>query len=342
VEGKLGNPNVTWEKALKQNYAAEFKFFNNRLNLNVDYFLEERSNILTARRTVPIHVAAVLQDAYNIGRVKNGGYEIELGWADKIGQASYWLSGNYSFARNKIEFMDEAYNTAFPLLNQTGQRVGEVFGYTFMGFFNSQEDIAKWPRQFNMNQRPGDVKYADITGDGIVDVNDRSPIMNPSFPEINYGFSGGFKIRDLDVSFLFQGAANMSMSLGFNALLPFSAYGSAMDFIRDRWYAGSPDNNANAKIPRLTLNYADMTNYYNSSLWIRDASYLRLRNVQIAYNIKENILKRVGINSMRLIASGQNLLTWDTLKFIDPENIATGSMTYPQLKVFNFGLNLQF
>ena len=342
VEGKLGNPNVTWEKALKQNYAAEFKFFKNRLNLNVDYFLEERSNILTARRTVPIHVAAVLQDAYNIGRVKNGGYEIELGWADKIGQASYWLSGNYSFARNKIVFMDEAYNTAFPLLNQTGQRVGEVFGYTFMGFFNSQDDIAKWPRQFNMNQRPGDVKYADITGDGIVDVNDRSPIMNPSFPEINYGFSGGFKIKDLDVSFMFQGAANMSMSLGFNALLPFSAYGSAMGFIKDRWYAGSPDNNANARIPRLTLNYADMTNYYNSSLWIRDASYLRLRNVQVAYNIKENILKRGGINSMRLIVSGQNLFTWDTLKFIDPENIATGSMTYPQLKVFNFGLNLQF
>jgi len=342
VEGKLGNPNVTWEKALKQNYAAEFKFFNNRLNLNVDYFLEERSNILTARRTVPIHVAAVLQDAYNIGRVKNGGYEIEMGWADKIGQASYWLSGNYSFARNKIVFMDEAYNTAFPMLNQTGQRVGEVFGYTFMGFFNSQDDIAKWPRQFNMNQRPGDVKYADITGDGIVDVNDRSPIMHPSFPEINYGFSGGFKIKDLDVSFMFQGAANMSMSLGFNALLPFSAYGSAMGFIKDRWYAGSPDNNANARIPRLTLNYADLTNYYNSSLWIRDASYLRLRNVQIAYNIRENILKRVGINSMRLIVSGQNLFTWDTLKFIDPENIATGSMTYPQLKVFNFGLNLQF
>ncbi len=341
-EGKLGNPNVTWEKSLKQNYAAEFRFIKNKLTLNLDYFLEKRSNILTARRTVPSHVAAVLQDAYNIGSVENGGYEIELGWNDKIGKSSYWVRGNYSFARNKILFMDEAYNTQFPLLNQTGQRVGEVFGYTFMGFFNSQDDINKWPRQFNMNQRPGDVKYADITGDGIVDVNDRSPIMNPSFPEINYGFSGGFTIKNFDFSFLFQGAANMSMSLGFNALLPFSAYGSAMDFIRDRWYAGSPDNNANAKIPRLTLNYADMTNYYNSSLWIRDAAYLRLRNVQISYNMSGSFLKKIGANSMKVFASGQNLLTWDTLKFIDPENIATGSMTYPQLKVFNFGINLQF
>ncbi len=341
-EGKLGNPNVTWEKSLKQNFAAEFKFIKNKLSLNLDYFLEERSNILTARRTVPIHVAAVLQDAYNIGRVKNGGYEIELGWSDMVGKTSYYLRGNYSFARNKILFMDEAYNTAYPLLNQTNQRVGEVFGYTFMGFFNSQEDINKWPRQFNMNQRPGDVKYADITGDGIVDVNDRSPIMNPSFPEINYGFSGGFTHKNLDVSFLFQGAANMSMGMGFNALLPFSAYGSAMGFIKDRWYAGSPDNNANAKIPRLTLNYADLTNYYNSSLWIRDASYLRLRNVQVAYNLTGSFLKRIGANSMRLFVSGQNLLTFDTLKFIDPENVASGSMTYPQLKVFNFGLNLQF
>lgn len=341
-EGKLGNPNVTWEKSLKQNYAAEFRFLKNKLSLNIDYFREERSNILTARRTVPIHVAAVLQDAYNIGRVKNGGYEIELGWSDMIGKTSYYLRGNYSFARNKILFMDEAYNNQYPLLNQTGQRVGEVFGYQFMGFFNSQDDINKWPRQFNMNQRPGDVKYADLTGDGIVDVNDRSPIMNPSFPEINYGFSGGFTYKNLDVSFLFQGAANMSMSLGFNALLPFSAYGSAMGFIKDRWYAGSPDNNANAKIPRLTLNYADLTNYYNSSLWIRDASYLRLRNVQVAYNLKGSFLNKIGANSMRLFVSGQNLLTFDTLKFIDPENVASGSMTYPQLKVFNFGVNLQF
>ena len=341
-EGKLGNPNVTWEKSLKQNYAAEFRFIKNKLSLNLDYFIEERSNILTARRTVPTHVAAVLQDAYNIGRVENGGYEIELGWNDKIGKSNYWVRGNYSFARNKILFMDEAYNTQYPLLNQTGQRVGEVFGYTFMGFFNSLDDINKWPRQFNMNQRPGDVKYADVTGDGIVDVNDRSPIMNPSFPEINYGFSGGFTIKNFDFSFLFQGAANMSMSLGFNALLPFSAYGSAMDFIRDRWYAGSPDNNANAKIPRLTLNYADLTNYYNSSLWIRDASYLRLRNVQVAYNLNNAFLRKIGATSMKVFVSGQNLLTWDTLKFIDPENVATGSMTYPQLKVFNFGVNLQF
>jgi TonB-linked SusC/RagA family outer membrane protein len=341
-EGKLGNPNVTWEKSLKQNYAAEFRFIKNKLTLNLDYFIEKRSNILTARRTVPSHVAAVLQDAYNIGSVENGGYEIELGWNDKIGKSNYWVRGNYSFARNKILFMDEAYNAQYPLLNQTGQRVGEVFGYTFMGFFNSQDDINKWPRQFNMNQRPGDVKYADITGDGVVDVNDRSPIMHPSFPEINYGFSGGFTIKNFDFSFLFQGAANMSMSLGFNALLPFSAYGSAMDFIRNRWYAGSPDNNANAKIPRLTLNYADMTNYYNSSLWIRDASYLRLRNLQVAYNLNAAFLKKIGASSMKVFANGQNLLTWDTLKFIDPENVASGSMTYPQLKVFNFGINLQF
>ncbi|MEN9949921.1 MAG: hypothetical protein RLY85_673 [Bacteroidota bacterium] len=342
VEGKLGNPNVTWEKAVKQNYAAELRFFKNRLTLNLDYFMEQRSNILTARRTVPSHVAAVLQDAYNIGSVENGGYEIELGWSDKIGKSNYWVRGNYSFARNKILFMDEAYNSQYPLLNQTGQRVGEVFGYTFMGFFNSQDDINKWPRQFNMNQRPGDVKYADITGDGIVDVNDRSPIMNPSFPEINYGFSGGFSIKKFDFSFLFQGAANMSMSFGFNALLPFSAFGSAMGFIKDRWYAASPDNNANAKIPRLTLNYADLTNYYNSSLWIRDASYLRLRNVQVSYHLDAAFLKKIGANSMNIFASGQNLFTWDSLKFIDPENVASGSMSYPQLKVFNFGINLQF
>ncbi|MDP4186464.1 MAG: TonB-dependent receptor [Bacteroidota bacterium] len=341
-EGKMGNPDVTWEKSYKQNYATELRFFKDKLSFNADVFFEDRSNILTARNTTPSHVAAVLQDAYNIGKVKNKGYELELGWNDKIGNVSYWLNGNYSFARNKIIFKDEALNVAYPYLNRTGRRVGEIFGYKFLGFFNNQKEIDEWPQQFAKNQRPGDVKYADINGDGIVDENDQTAIANPTFPEINYGFSGGFSWKGFDFSVLFQGTGNFSMSVGNEMLLPFSAYGSAMDYIKDRWYAGSPDNNANAKIPRLTLNYADMSNYFNSSLWIKDASYLRLRNLEFGYKFQNAAIKRVGISSLRLFLSGQNLFTWDKLKFLDPEGEASQSMKYPQLKVFNIGGSIQF
>jgi len=132
------------------------------------------------------------------------------------------------------------------------------------------------------------------------------------------------------------------MSVGSELLLPFSAYGSAMDYIQGRWYAGSPDNNVNATIPRLTLNYADMSNYANSSLWIRDASYLRLRNLEVGYKFQGSVLKQIGVSSFRLFLSGQNLFTWDKLKFLDPENQASQSMAYPQLKVFNVGCTIQF
>jgi len=341
-EGKMGNPDVTWEKSNKQNYAVELRFFDSKLSVNGDYFFENRSNILTARSTTPTHVAAVLQDAYNIGKVENKGYEVELGWNDNIGKVKYWLKGNYSFARNKIIFRDEALNAAYPYLNRTGRRVGEIFGYKFLGFFNSQQEIDEWPQQFAKNQRPGDVKYADINGDGIVDENDQTPIANPTFPEVNYGFSGGFSWKGFDVSVLFQGVGNFSMPVGSEMLLPFSAYGSAMDYIKDRWYARSPDNNANAKIPRLTLNYADMSNYFNSSLWIKDASYLRLRNLEFGYKIQNTALKRIGVSSMRLFLSGQNLFTWDKLKFLDPEAEASQSLKYPQLKVYNVGGSIQF
>ena len=342
TEGKMGNPDVTWEKSFKQNYGLEMKFLKDKLTFNADYFFENRSNILTARSTTPTHVAAVLQDAYNIGIVENKGYELEAGWSSNIGKVNYWLKGNYSFARNKVVFKDEAMNAAYPYLNRTGRRVGEIFGYQFMGFFNNQKEIDEWPQQFAKTQRPGDVRYADINGDGVVDENDQTPIANPAFPEINYGFSGGFSYKGFDFSVLFQGAGKFSMSVGSEMLLPFSAYGSAMDYIQNRWYAGSPDNNANATIPRLTLNYADMSNYFNSSLWIKDASYLRLRNLEVGYKLQNSILKKVGVSSFRIFLSGQNLFTWDKLKFLDPENQASQSMAYPQLKVFNIGCNIQF
>jgi TonB-linked SusC/RagA family outer membrane protein len=341
-EGKMGNPDVTWEKSRKQNYALELKMLDNKILFNADVFFEDRSNILTARSTTPSHVAAVLQDAYNIGIVNNKGYELEAGWSDKMGGISYWVKGNYSFARNKIIFRDEALNAQYPYLNRTGRRVGEIFGYDYMGFFNNQKEIDEWPQQFAKVQKPGDVRYTDVNGDGMVNENDQTPIANPTFPEINYGLSGGLNYKGFDFNFLFQGTGNFSMSVGSEMLLPFSAYGSAMDYIKERWYTGSPDNNANAKIPRLTLNYADMSNYFNSSLWIRDASYLRLKNLEIGYKFQSAFLKKAAISSLRVYLSGQNLYTWDKLKFLDPENQASQSMAYPQLKVFNLGCNIQF
>ena len=342
VEGKLGNPDVSWEKSKKMDIAAEMKFFSDQLSLNIDYFTENRSNILTSKKTIPDYVAVTLQDAYNIGNVKNKGYEIEATWDGHIKDFKYWINGNYSFARNKILYMDEALNTIFPNLNRTGHRVGEQFGYVFDGFFNTPEEVSAAPKYFGKQPSLGDTKYKDITKDGVIDQNDQQAIGNPAFPEISYGFSIGFSFKGFDLSTLFQGASNYSLQVRDRLYQPFATFGSALDITANRWYADSPDNNANATFPKLSVAYGNPQNYYNSTLNTKDASYLRLKNMEFGYTFTKDQLVRFHLSSLRLFVSGQNLFTWDKLKIIDPEGNPNASMNYPQLKIFNVGCNLQF
>ena len=181
-EGKAGNPNVTWERSKKADIAIETRFLKDRLNFSFNYFQEKRDNILTKRNTVPSFIAAITQDAYNIGRVKNRGYEIEWGWKSDIRDFHYWLNGNYSFARNEILFMDEILNEKYPNLNRTGHRVGEQFGYVFDGFFNTQDEIDAAPLYFDKKPSLGDTRYKDVNGDGVIDVNDRQAYRTSAFP----------------------------------------------------------------------------------------------------------------------------------------------------------------
>lgn len=338
-EGKLGNPDVTWERSKKQNYALEMKLFSDRLFVNFDYFSSKRDNILTKLSTVPSHTAVAASDGYNIGKTENHGFEVEAGWNDKIGKVNYWIKGNYSFARNKIIEKDEAFNLENPQLWQTGRRIGEVFGYVFDGFFNSYEEVEQAPEQFGVELKPGDVRYVDVNGDGIVNTDDRVPLRYPKFPEVNYGFSAGLSYKNFDVSVLFQGATNVSIELADNFKYPFYELGSAFKHSLDRW---TPANAANAKYPRVVTNYSNPNNYYLSDLWLKDASYLRLKNVQIGYHFSGSLLQSIGVSSLRVYANAQNLFTWDKVGIVDPESYASGGMSYPQMKVYNFGINVQF
>ncbi len=341
-EGKAGNPNVTWERSKKADIAIETRFLKDRLNFSFNYFQEKRDNILTKRNTVPSFIAAITQDAYNIGRVKNRGYEIEWGWKSDIRDFHYWLNGNYSFARNEILFMDEILNEKYPNLNRTGHRVGEQFGYVFDGFFNTQDEIDAAPLYFDKKPSLGDTRYKDVNGDGVIDVNDRQAIGHPRFPEIFYGVSAGFSYRGFDFSVLFQGAANTSIFLSDTFYKPFNAFGSALDIVEGRWHADSPDGNANASFPKLTVAYGTPQNYYDSTLNLKDASYIRLKNIEIGYTFSKDRWKKLPIATARLFVNGQNLITWDKLKIIDPEGVAGLDLRYPQMMTMNIGCRIDF
>jgi hypothetical protein len=340
VEGKLGNSNIKWETSSKQNVGIEISMFKKKLSLNADVFQSDRKDILMQANSVPGHVVIYsTQDYFNIGRIKNHGFEIEAKWRQDIGDFSYYFGGNYSFARNKILEMDEVKDLNNPNLWKTGNRIGENYGLIADGFYNNADELARGP--IIGNPGLGNARYVDVNGDGKVDQLDYVRIGNPEFPEINYGINLGASYKGFEISALLQGAANTTKILGGKFQKPFDQLGGMMDFaVAERW---APDNIANAIRPRLTMNYNNPNDYLSSSMWARDGSYLKLRNVEFSYTFDRSFIKKLlGVTSTRIYMNGQNLYTWDKLKVIDPEGNTNDSWNYPQLKIYNIGVQIDF
>jgi Outer membrane receptor proteins, mostly Fe transport len=340
IEGKQGNENVTWETAEKQNYGIDLGLFKNRLAVTFEYFFDDRKDILATRATEPGHLAISGQDVYNIGRVKNHGYEIDAKWNDQIGKFSYYVASNYSFARNKIVEDGSIKDPANPQLWTTGHAVGTKWGFLFNGFYNTTDELKQGPVYGNPSI--GDARFTDVNGDGKITTDDQVPLGYPEIPEVNYGFSFGGSYKGFDFSCMFQGAANSTKYLTGIFRSPFATNGGMPSFIVDeRW---TPENAENAKRPKLTLAYTS-NSYVESSLWKRDGAYLKLRNVEIAYTISakkmQELLKVPSMGSMRIFLNGQNLYCWDKLKFVDPE-AKTGGFEYPQLRIYNLGFQVNF
>lgn len=340
LEGKQGNPNVTWETANKQNYGIDLELFKNRLAITAEYFYDDRKDILATRTTEPGHLAISGQDVYNIGRVKNRGYEFDVRWNHTVNKFNYHISANYSFARSEIIEDGSIKDPNNPHLWSTGHPVSTRWGYLFEKFYSTEEDLNNGPHLGVPSL--GEAKYVDVNKDGVINTDDKVAIGYPEIPEINYGVNLGFSYSGFDFSCLFQGAANTTKMLDGIFRRPFYNNQGCPSFVEDeRW---TPETAETALRPKLTLAYTSMS-YETSSLWARDGSYLKLRNVEFGYTFSSSQLARIfgsrKINSMRLYVSGQNLYTWDKLKFVDPES-QTASYKYPQLRVINAGLSLNF
>lgn len=348
-EASIGNPNVTWEVATKINLGADVRLFNDLLSISADVFREKRDNILW-NLNVPITFGSLgLISPYNIGQAENKGYEIELGFKNesKNGKLRYWVNANYTFARNKIIYMDET-PQPFPGLVMTGNRIGQVKGLQADGIYNTMEEIndPKRPKSVweGAGLVPGDIRYVDVTGDGIIDNNDLVNIGNPNIPEIIYGSTFGVNWRGLEISVFFQGAANVSTYLQGEAAWPFIAgTKAAFETAKESWSKERFERGDKITLPRLTASpEAGKHNYRPSSFWMQDASYLRLKNVEIGYTFDQKLAARFGMRMLRVYMNGQNIYTWTKMRYFDPEIPSSNGSVYPMTRVINIGANIQF
>lgn len=348
---RIGNPNVTWETADKQNYGLDTRFFNSRLALNVDYFREHRKGILIAPQSTPNIIATSLPNL-NIGIVDNHGYEIAATWNDEISKDfKYNINANVSYARNKIIYQDEV-KKQYDYMNITGGPTGRHSGlYKFIRLYQYDDFVVGKNDELILNpslpqpyQRvyPGDAMYADLNGDQIVDGNDKFVTGYSERPEYIFGFNAGFDWKNFSFSMQWTGATNVNKIYDIEYRIPFTNAGKRglLTYFYDG--AWTPENQLNAIYPR-PAEESESWNSEASTLWLKDSSYLRLKSLNFGYTLQGyDFLKRIGANSLAISFSGYNLLTFTPLKYIDPEGVTDRFGDYPLVKLYSFGLNLNF
>ncbi|WP_239467430.1 SusC/RagA family TonB-linked outer membrane protein [Bacteroides caecigallinarum] len=347
----IGNSEVTWETADKQNYGIDMKILSNRLSLTFDYFIEKRKGILIAPNSIP-NIVAFASPNMNIGKVDNQGYEVSLGWKDNIGEDwNYYLNANVSYARNKIIFNDEVPNE-YDYMNETGGPTGRykniyIFErlYQYSDFTQDEQGNLildpSYPKP-TADVRPGDAMYADLNGDNVIDGNDRCVYGYSDRPEYVFGINMGLNWKGLSLSMQWTGASHVDKMLQLDYRIPFTNSGGRglLTYLYDKSW--TPENQLDARYPR-PAETSESWNSMDSSLWIQNASYLRLKNICLGYTFMNNkVLKKLGINSLNLNFTGYNLLTFTPLEYIDPEGNTTNIGGYPLTKIYSFGLNLNF
>lgn len=347
--GTPGNLGVTWETALKYNVGLDFDLFNNRLHFSGDLFKEHRTGILISPNSTPGIIATSLPNM-NIGIVDNQGYEIELGWRDNIGEFRYDIDANVTYARNEIVYMDEV-KSEFKYQNMTGGSTGRNDGlykfirlYNYDDFYTDENGVQRLNPELpqpSATVYPGDCMYADLNGDNVVDGNDTMVYGYADRPEYMFGSNWKFSWKGFALNLNWIAATHVDKMLEVEYRIPFTNSGNRglLDyFYYDCWTTENP----NGTLPRAAEK-SEAWNSAPSTLWLRDASYIRLKSAQFGYTFGRNkFFDRMGINSMNLSFTGYNLLTFTGLTFQDPETVSNNDGVYPLVKTYNIALNINF
>ena len=330
---------VTWEIADKTNIGLDMRLLNNKFNLQFDAFKESRKGIYLRRTSIPSYFGMINNPYGNIGKVENKGIEMSVSYANSWRDWSLSVMGNYSFNRNKV--LEDDSTVAYPWQKTIGNKVDQRFGLIALGLFESPEEIAAAPVQVG-DTRPGDIRYKDINGDGKIDEYDKVPIGWGSVPEIIYGFGFSVGWKSLSLSAMFQGAAHVDAMLSGEGVLPFtqgSSRGNLLSNITDRWTEANPRQDV--FYPRLSIGNMNM-NYEASTWWLKNTSYLRLKNIELSYTLPDRWMKRIHINNARIFIQGVNLLTFSKFKLWDVELGDGRGAKYPNIGSVSLGINFNF
>lgn len=350
------NHDITWEKTATYNVGFDLVINKGIFGMQFDYFYKLTRDILISGGGIyPPSLGGRHPKTINGGKVQNLGVEFALSHKNKIGEVSYYVDANLGWSRNKVLRMNESDNIP-EYQRRTGRKMGEKLGFLTNGLYQSREEIDNSATLSHLTKdqiRPGDVRYVDINGDGKIDKNqDYVFIGNGNTPELMYGFNLGASWKNFDISLFFQGAAITDVFLsGVYAnghvdqtqfTRPFFGNGNSPYFlIENSW---TPEN-TDAEFARLsTISDKANVNGWASDFWLRNGSYLRLKNAQIAYTFRDGWVKKAGLDNVRLSITGGNLYTWSALtKYnIDPEMPEITNGYYPQQRTYEFGVSVTF
>ena len=355
-EGALGNPGVTWETATKQDYGIEVRALDNRLEASLTYFHELRSDILTTLNTVPSYVSADFP-AVNVGEVENQGYETQVTWEQDLGDFRYSIGANLTFTHNKVlEQSEPARNESY--MRRTGHPVGQQFGYVFDGYY-TEEEARMLSEEGNGLAEPawpvkaGFLKFKDLNGDGVINANDQRAVgYSENYPEYSFGSNMSFGYKNFGLNMTWAGATNFSERIQYSPYqVPFGG-GNNFSIMRwqyeGRWTLEKAANGEDITYPRFTLDGNQQRNNKNADFWMADASYLRLKNIQLSYRLSEDLVEGLGagLKGAMFYVSGYNILTFSPMmdKYtIDPEqNALNYNAQYPVMKNYSLGVEISF
>lgn len=343
----IANVLLTWESTLKQNIGLDLELLNNRFSVTADYYVHKTNDILL---NVPLPDVIGVGTAYppqNAGKVENKGWELQLGWRDQVNEFSYGVVGNLSDVRNKVT----DYGGVLPTLGDRIRMVGEPID----AFYGLVADRIAQEADFDYNPQtgaytprfaydpsypvmPGDIIYRDLNGDGVISLDEDRQVIGSHIPRYTYGLTANFAYKGFDFSFFLQGVGKADGLLTTSARHAFINDGSMPQRVHlDRW---TPEN-PNATYPRLA--YGFNYNQRLSTYWLEDASYFRLKNIQLGYTLPLRITEKFLANRVRVYASADNLFTQTNYFYgYDPETPVSSGGFYPQVKTFVFGLNVNF